>query len=72
MAYDFMNEPGQVDQVIVTGKTKSMSNLVSEEGCNTCPNEYPLEFKDLLSFKEYKISGLCQKCQDEVFEGPAK
>jgi hypothetical protein len=21
MAYDFMNEPGQVDQVIVTGKT---------------------------------------------------
>ena len=71
MAYDFMNEPGQVDQVIVTGKTKSMSNLVSEVGCNTCPNEYPLEFKDLLSFKEYKISGSCQKCQDEVF-GPTK
>ena len=65
MAYDFMNEPGQVDQVIVTGKTKSMSNLVSEGGCNTCLSEYPLEFKDLLSFKEYKISGLCQKCQDE-------
>ena len=71
MAYDFMNEPGQVDQVIVTGKTKSMSNLVSEGGCNTCPNEYPLQFKDIPSYQEYKISGLCQKCQDEVF-GPTK
>ena len=26
------------------------------------------EFKDLLSQKEYTISGLCQKCQDEVFQ----
>lgn len=24
-------------------------------------------FKDALSHKEYGISGLCQKCQDEVF-----
>lgn len=24
-------------------------------------------FKDELSKKEYKISGLCQTCQDEVF-----
>lgn len=25
------------------------------------------EFRDELSRKEYSISGLCQKCQDEVF-----
>ena len=25
------------------------------------------EFRDELSKKEYGISGLCQKCQDEVF-----
>lgn len=25
------------------------------------------DFKDNLSIKEYKISGLCQKCQDETF-----
>ena len=25
------------------------------------------EFRDALSAKEYAISGLCQKCQDEVF-----
>ena len=26
-----------------------------------------IEFKDALSFKEYQISGMCQVCQDEVF-----
>ena len=26
------------------------------------------EFRDALSFKEYKISGLCQNCQDNVFK----
>lgn len=27
-------------------------------------------FKDILSQKEYRISGLCQKCQDEIFKEP--
>ena len=27
------------------------------------------DFRDPRSFKEFKISGLCQKCQDEVFGG---
>lgn len=27
------------------------------------------EFRDVLSLKEYKISGLCQICQDEIFDG---
>lgn len=28
----------------------------------------PIEgFRDELSFKEYRISGLCQNCQDSVF-----
>lgn len=26
------------------------------------------EFKDQLSLKEFHISGLCQKCQDEFFQ----
>jgi hypothetical protein len=29
----------------------------------------PEEFTDALSFKEFTISGLCQKCQDEMFGG---
>lgn len=27
------------------------------------------EFRDALSVKEYRISGLCQKCQDTFFGG---
>ena len=26
------------------------------------------EFKDEISKREYEISGLCQKCQDQVFK----
>lgn len=32
-------------------------------GCDTSN----MKFKDALSEKEYKISGLCQKCQDKMF-----
>ena len=62
-----VHTPEEVAKVIVTGKIKSASSLVAEEGCNTCPGEYPLEFRDIPSYREYKISGMCQKCQDEVF-----
>ena len=37
-----------------------------------CCGEFILsmaEFKDALSVKEFGISGLCQICQDNVFEG---
>lgn len=27
-----------------------------------------LLFKDYLSVEEYRISGLCQKCQDRIFD----
>lgn len=27
-------------------------------------------FRDALSLQEYRISGLCQQCQDSVFEDP--
>ena len=37
--------------------------------CPICKDSIRAEdFKDSLSFKEYNISGLCQKCQDSVFE----
>lgn len=36
--------------------------------CPFCGHEVDIrEFRDELSVKEFKISGLCQKCQDEVF-----
>ncbi len=34
--------------------------------CTTCPREIT-EFKDEISMREYKISGMCQVCQDKTF-----
>ena len=37
--------------------------------CPFCHNKIVFtDFRDHLSMKEWHISGLCQKCQDEVFE----
>lgn len=38
----------------------------NESHCRTC-NEPITDFRDELSEREFRISGMCQKCQDEVF-----
>lgn len=38
--------------------------------CPFCATEGPFEFRDALSVKEFRISGLCQKYQDEIFTSP--
>ena len=52
-------------------KTIGFSEQVKDVENNKCPfckKEINLsDFKDNLSIKEYHISGLCQKCQDEIF-----
>lgn len=35
--------------------------------CTTCGGD-ATSFKDTLSRQEYRISGMCQSCQDSVFE----
>lgn len=48
-----------------TGETK----LVKENKCPFCKTPIKEdEFKTEADKKEHKISGLCQKCIDEVFE----
>lgn len=42
--------------------------LVQESKCTTCKRPIKEEdFRDVLSKKEYTVSGICQKCQDKVF-----
>jgi len=36
--------------------------------CSRC-GEAATEFRDAVSRREYRISGWCQKCQDEMFGG---
>lgn len=43
--------------------------LVKDKKCPFCIKPIIMsEFKDELSVKEYSISGLCQKCQDDFFK----
>ena len=46
--------------------------MQSRKQRNECPrcgiNIKPDEFVDELSKKEFKVSGTCQKCQDEIFD----
>lgn len=43
-------------------------NRISCGCCPICNSKiYTDEFRDSLSVKEFRISGLCQKCQDKIF-----
>lgn len=46
------------------------SKNISQGICNYCKKEFNVdtEFKDEVSRREYKISGFCQKCQDDIFK----
>lgn len=54
-------------------KSLGFSTEVEEVGKGICPFCHkPInieDFADQLSLKEYRISGLCQKCQDDFFGG---
>jgi len=42
--------------------------MVKKVICPFCGKKVKAEdFRDQLSIKEYRISGLCQKCQDDFF-----
>ena len=42
--------------------------LVEIGNCPLCTEPIKMEdFRDELSKKEFKISGMCQKCQDKIF-----
>jgi len=41
---------------------------VESGNCPLCKSKIKMkDFKDDLSKREFKISGICQKCQDKVF-----
>jgi len=44
------------------------SAAIETDHCSNCHKE-AIEFRDEKSYQEYRISGLCQVCQDDVFGG---
>ena len=49
----------------------SPKQAVQDGICAVCKEEAN-EFTDALSVAEYAISGLCQRCQDEIFDEPTE
>ena len=50
---------------------KQAKNTVESGRCPSCLQPVLIfDFKDHLSIKEYTISGLCQHCQDTIFNTP--
>lgn len=57
-----------MNKEIVSAVFPEEVDRVERGECATCGSVIEEgEFRDMLSFKEYKISGLCQACQDRVF-----
>jgi uncharacterized CHY-type Zn-finger protein len=48
---------------------KKVDMSKEQDRCILCGKIIKLEdFKDELSIREFNISGLCQQCQDNIFE----
>ena len=53
---------------LVFSNSPVMKELIESNKCVQCEKEIKKsDFKDRLAKKEYSISGLCQSCQDKIF-----
>lgn len=59
-------KPTDVEVFLSNFMGRSRENTIARNKCVSCGGEGN-NFRDDLSRKEYTISGLCQKCQDEYF-----
>lgn len=51
----------------IPGAQSSREDAIRSDTCATCGGS-ATDFRDTLSEKEYTISGMCQRCQDDVFQ----
>ena len=59
------------NQKVITPLRRAVNEVISAGRCAWCNASKQTVLKgliDKLSKKEYQISALCQKCQDEVFD----
>lgn len=60
--------PG-IDNFLKDGLGYDRKGSIKKDVCVICHNPVDEDsFRDALSLKEYKISGMCQDCQDKIFE----
>jgi hypothetical protein len=57
-----------IDDLLNSLLGKDRKGTILKEVCMTCDAEnVPANLRNMISKMEYQISGMCQKCQDEVF-----
>ena len=57
-----------MDRAIMESLFPEQTRLAEQGYCPMCAVSMAgKSFKDALSFREFQISGMCQVCQDEVF-----
>jgi hypothetical protein len=56
----------EIDDLLTSLSGISRQDAAKQEICTWCKQSIGT-FKDKLSIREYQISGLCQKCQDNTF-----
>lgn len=56
-----------IDELAMMAFGRTKTDAKSEGVCIKC-GEPVGEFRDELSRREYRITQLCQKCQDEIYE----
>lgn len=66
MAEPAKKAPG-IDALLSDLMGRDRGATIRSNKCMTCGGDAN-DFKDALSVKEYGISGMCQRCQDSVFE----
>lgn len=68
MTFTPMNNKSPAIKQVIEGMFPGTLQAIQECKCPACKQDIVIEdFVDLLSVREYEISGLCQKCQNEFF-----
>ena len=65
-----VGKSGEFEQFISDVFGIERAEAIEEEKCVAIPigcGKAISDFRDSLSIEEYRISGLCQECQDRVF-----
>jgi len=68
MAKPTKKSPGIEKFITHTLGGTSRTDSINKDKCALC-GKSAKKFKDAESEREYRISGMCQKCQDKVFDG---
>ena len=59
----------KIDEFITNALGIQRKKSIQKEICSLCHKKInpEIDFRDNLSLKEYRISGMCQECQDKIF-----